>query len=567
MRQFRKNGTRGSVLFITLFTLTVMFTFGIAFLALSSTQLTTAKRDTMRARALDVAEAGVQRAISYLRDTAPDGSTDGSWRTFHPSEEANNHNGDTWYSETLGTGETFRLCVRDGTDINTGKIVITSIGTVTMGGRATTRTIEAVVAREEENVSIWNNVIFADVGQAGKSINGNVVMRGSIHLLGNGEDYTDVDGDGHWDAGEPYGDSNHNGQYDAGEPYVDTDGDGHRDGTEPWDDVNGNGIRDPELTVTDIAEEISGTADVGNNYSGMSAGLRAKLPALPTVWWGGEMVQSLSAKLRCKHGRVNISGSAVVGYPNSPGGSPALKETMNGVYVSDGWGGTRGAAGVNSDNGYNADYDLGDGLVEFPALTDPYTDPNTGASYATYMNYLNANATVVAGPLNLAPGTAYSVSGPNGSLTIDGSGNMTISGIVYVTGDINLNRTGGNTLTYRGSGTLVSTGSIYIHTNLVPRGTFPTTDAIGMIARRRLELATGPGDSQLTLTGAFYAQERVVSQKQSEIAGTLVSSYFSMQNVPHLYQVPALADHLPPGLPGSDPIYVITINVVSWREL
>lgn len=554
-------------MFVALFALMVISAFGVSLLGMSMAQLTTAKRDTMRARALSSAEAGVQRAISFLRDTAPDGTTDGTWRTNHPSEDADDHDGDDWYEETLSTGETFKLCVRDGTDINAGKIVITSIGTVTNGSSVTTRTVEAIVVREEENVCVWNNVIFGGVGQSGKSINGNVVMRGSIHLLGDGETYTDVDGDGHWDAEEAYVDlPPFNGQYDAGEVYVDSDGDGHWDGTEPYDDVNGNGTRDPALTVTDIAEEIAGTANVGNNYSGMTAGLRSKLPGIPTGWWQGESVELLSSKLRVKHGKVNVSGSATVGDPDQSGGSPAVKETLNGVYVSDGWGGNQGSSSVYSDNGVGADYDLGDGIVSFPALTEAYTDA-FGVSYPSYMDYLNANATVVAGPLNLAPGTAYSVNGPKGSLSIDGAGNMTVSGIVYVTGNINLNRTGGSTLTYEGSGTLVSTGSVYVHCNVLPKTTFATVDRIGIIARRRIELATGGGDSQLTLAGAFYAQEKIISQKQSEIAGTVVASYFQMQNVPHLYQVPALTDNLPPGMPGGDPIYVVTINVQSWREL
>ena len=140
-------------------------------------------------------------------------------------------------------------------------------------------------------------------------------------------------------------------------------------------------------------------------------------------------------------------------------------------------------------------------------------------------------------------------------------------------GDINLNRgsgSGNGTFTYTtGShgGTLACTGSVYAHTDLIPAGTFPTTDVLGVIARHQIQLATGSGDSQLKMVGAFYAQEQVQSQKQNEIAGTFVSSYFSMQNVPHMYQVPTLPDHLPPGMPGSTPIWIVTTQVNSWKEL
>jgi len=551
---------------IALFALLVLFTLGLSFLTLSGSSLTTSKREVMRARALEVAEAGAQKAIAYLRHTAPDGTIDGSWRTVHLASDPDDHSQDSWRVETLNSSETYKLCVRSGVGINTGKIIITSVGTVTYGSSTCSRTVKVIVLREEENINVWNNVIFGGVGQAGKSINGNVVMRGSVHLLGDGEDFTDVDTDGRWDSGESYTDQNGNGQYDSGEPYTDIDGDGHRDGLEPWDDVNGNGIRDPALTVTDMASEVAGDANAGNNYTGMTAFLEGRLPPLPTTWFNSEQVRTLSAKIRVKHGKVNISGSAKVGSPDVPGGTPAIKETMNGCYVSDGWGGNAGAASVYSDNGSSAGYDLGEGVISFPALTDPYTDGG-GVSYPTYMDYLQANATVVAGPLDLAPDTTLDVSGPNGSLSLDGSGNMTISGIVYVTGDINFNRSGGTRLTYSGSGTLVSTGSAFVHCDLVPETNFPLGEVLGVICRRRMELATGAGDAQLTMAGAFYAQEKVISQKQSEIAGSLVSSYYQMQNVPHLYQVPELVNHLPPGMPGSRSVWVISVTVQSWKEM
>src|SRR5207244_13531887 len=106
------------------------------------------------------------------------------------------------------------------------------------------------------------------------------------------------------------------------------------------------------------------------------------------------------------------------------------------------------------------------------------------------------------------------------SLSVDASGNMSISGIVYVNGDINLNRGGGNgslgTFTYStgpAGATLVASGNISVHTNVLPQGTFPTTSVLGLIAQHQMQLATGSGDSQLQMMGAFYAQEQVVSQK------------------------------------------------------
>ncbi|HOP79022.1 MAG TPA: hypothetical protein PLZ21_00485 [Armatimonadota bacterium] len=400
------NSNKGSGMVVGLFTLLILSAFGLSFLSVAMSAVVSAKRTDISARALQAAEAGVERAISYLRGTAPNGTADGSWRTQHPSANPNNHIADTFWSEDLPNGDSFQLCVRDAGGGDATKIVITSTGIAHFGDATTTKTIRVLLERAVENVSPWNNVIFGGVGQAGRSINGNVKMRGPVHLLGDGESFTDIDGDGKWDDNEPYTDSNSNGQYDVGEPFTDVDGDGHRDAREPFIDVNGNGTRDPALTVTDIAEEISGNADVGTNYNGMPVKLRNKIPNPPTKLFGGENVETLSAKLRVKHGKVNISGSACAGYPNIPGNS--VKETLDGVYVSDGWGGNKGASSVYSDNGAAHGYDLGDGVVKFPALIDPYPP------YATYADYLADNSLTITGPLSFST-TSFSLSDDKGN--------------------------------------------------------------------------------------------------------------------------------------------------------
>jgi hypothetical protein len=545
---------RGSALLLTMIILMVVFSLGSALLSLTTGSLMRSRNDMLRAQALDVAEAGVEKAIYFLRNTAPDGTDDGTWRTNGRTETHSTAGG-----ATIGS---FTFSAQDGTGADLGKIVIISTGTATSGSKTTNRRLRVVITRTEENISPWNNVIFGGVGQTGRSINGNIVMRGSIHLLGDGEPYTDVDGDQNWDDTESYTDSNSNGQYDVGEPYTDTDGDGHRDAQEPFTDMNGNGTRDPALTVTELAQEISGTANVGNNYNGMPADIRTLLPAIPTVTYGGETVESLTAKLRVKHGRVDVSGSATVGDPNAT--SNSLKETMNAVYVNDGFGGNKGAASVYSDNGTSKLYDLAD-LVQFPDVLTSTTIG--GLDYSNHMEYLEDEGLHIDGDLNLTVGQTFSASSGTNSISVDSNGTITISGIVHVDGNINLNRGSGDTFRYDGRGTLASTGSIYVHTNVLPVSGFPLNDALGMVARRRLELATGGGDAQLKMVGAFYAQEQVVSQKQNEIAGTFVSSYFSMQNVPHMYQVPELAQNLPPGMPGSEPIWIVTTQVNSWKEI
>ena len=550
----RHSSRRGSALVSAMAVMLMVVSLGSALMSMALTATRRGHRDLLRVRALGVAEAGVDKAIYYLRGTAPDGTHNGSWRTG------------SWEEWVAGDGE-FTLQVADGAGENAGRIMLTSSGIADDGARVATRAVRVALQLDRENVSIWNNVIFAGVGQSGQSLNGNVVARGSVHILGEGEPFTDLDGDQHWDSGEPFTDTNGNGVYDLGEPYTDEDGDGHRDPQEPFNDINGNGVREPPLTVTDLASELSGSANIGNNYTGMSNGLRSLLPPLDSAPFMGESVESLDAKLRAKHGRVNVSGSASVGQPNVPGGSPLVKETVNGVYVTDGFGGNQGAGQVYSDNGTNQAYNLGD-AVKFPVVSDPAIVG--GVSYPSYMDYLSDVGMHVTGPLDLEVGSTFGpISDGNGnSLYVDDDDVIHIEGIVYVEGDINLNRDGGDRrFYYEGRGTLVSTGSMFVHTDLLPTSTFPINNALGLIARRRIEVAAGGGDSQLTIAAAIYAQEKIINKKQNEFAGTIVSSYFEMQNVPHLYQVPELANYLPPGMPGADAIWVKTVDIISWREI
>ncbi len=546
---------RGSALVTSMTVLFAVFVIGSGILSLGLQSMRRGQFDSLRTRALAIAEGGGEKALHYLRTTAPNGTTDGSWRT-------------TGWTEYLDGSDYFTIRVQNGQGSNAGRIVITSTGRASDGMYKQTRSVRVVAKITREDISIWNNAIFGGVGQAGRSINGNIRIRGSTHLLGDGEPFTDLDNDKRWDAGETYTDLNHNGAWNIGEPFVDLDGDGRFDVREPYDDVNGNGYRDPPLTVTDLASELGGDANIGNNYAGMPSDVRSLLPAIPTTSYKGEVVDTLSAKLRVKHGRVNINGSATVGDSNVAGGSPPVKESVDATHVSDGFGGNSGTSNVFSDNGYRSKYDLGD-ILKFPTLTAPTT--KSGVAYATYMDYLRAAGMVVTGPLKIQVGTAYGPvsDGRGNSLSVDTSGNINIQGIIYVDGDIEFNRNGGNQdLRYRGRGTFVSTGKIQVSTHLLPgTATFPINHALGVIARRKIELATRSGDSQLKLTGAFYAQERIESVKQNELAGTFVTSYFEMQNVPHMYQVPTLPDNLPPGMPGSERIWIKSVRIDSWREL
>lgn len=366
--------------------------------------------------------------------------------------------------------------------------------------------------------------------------------------------YTDLNGNGKWEPSEPL--------------LTDANGNGVWDPAEAFQDDNGNGLYDGTLTATDLSFDITGTAGMYNNYSGIDGALSSRIPALDQDYFNGENVYSLQAELRVEHGTVNLSGTATIGQPNQPGGSPAIKETIDGAYVNDGWGGTSGTSNVYSDNGYGQTWDLGDEL-HFPSLLNSYTDPNTGTIYPTYTSWLISHALVISGDVTLANGTAYAgASNGYGSISMDNSGNLSISGIVYFTGNVSFSGKKGDIL-YNGMGTIMSGGSINIDANVLSNGQFPTNSVMGFLSTHDINIGAGGGASHLDIMAAFFAQDKITNNKQNQLAGAMVSNYFSTTNVPHMYFVPSIVDNLPPGMPGGGTTYKYTYMKVlgTWKEL
>jgi len=374
--------------------------------------------------------------------------------------------------------------------------------------------VQVTVKRKRSPLNIWDNIVFAGTGQAGGAISGNVNLHGSVHILGD------------------------------------------------------------DLDDGDFAMEMTGGGNVHNNYTGITATLSSRLPPLDTTTFNGEVVSSLDAELRVKKGRVDISGDSQAGFADVPGGGTPIKETLDGAYVSDGYGGNKGASSVYSDNGTSEGYDVGDAMSLPDLLNDPYTDPSSGITYPTYMNYLNNNALVINGNVTLKPGETFApLSNGFGSISMDAGGNLQISGIVYVTGDIEI-ESGKGTETHTpvifdGRGTLVSEGDINVSTHVLSAGTFPTDDVLGFIAADDIGIGTGNGDAQLNMMGAFFAGDEITNKKQNQLAGAMVSNYFQLDNVPDLFHVPSIVDNLPPGMPGGETIDIYTYKVVNgtWREL
>ena len=405
------------------------------------------------------------------------------------------------------------------------------------------RRAEAVM--RSDDVNVWRNAIFAGSGQAGGLINGNVSIHGSVHLLG--------------------------------------------------ENVAEGG--------TSIAAlDLSGTSLVHNNYGELSSNLRQRVPPLPQRMYEGEMVETLHANLRVKSGLVSLSGNSEIGSPHVPGSGE--KGPMDGTFVNDGWTGNStiddGGRGVptrvTSDNGWNQRYDLGE-RVPFPLLDHDYRDsvyghtlenPDTLANYShdeffsevlagepydgditiharnTDEFYYNAT-----NPDSTDPGERQSTDNYiyyNGDEKV-----LYVNGPVIVDGNLSLTGQGSDrTIHYNGRAAWLVRGDVDLDANLYTVNSdgsvtqsFPHNNILGIMAEGSMMVG---GSAQLTLMGAFYAENQIATQRQSTILGTFVSNYFDMgTNVPSIFQIPTLADNLPEGMIGAYPIRVL--SRVSWREI
>jgi hypothetical protein len=444
-----------------------------------------AERQRIDTTAFYIAEAGLERGLYDLRQ---DFSTNNpSWSDGNINGMAIGPNTASYYTvpyaSTNFNGGSYTVQFKN---MASGDIWVKSVGT--LNGVSYTLLVYAKIV----DLSPWSNAIYAGAGASGSVINGNVDIRGSVTILGNG------------------------------------------------------------LAAGDYAIDLGGTAQlVGNNYTGIKASLSAKIPALPIVSYNGENVSSLQSVLRVKKGMVGVSGSATVGEPNVAGNS--VKETVDAVYVTDGWGGNQGTAGVYSDNGSSNAYDLGN-TASFPNLSDPY------AGYSSYTQYFQNGALTINDNVNLTPGTNVTYTDGTNTLSVDGSGNMTVAGKVYINGTLSMAKSGSNaTLTYTGKGSVMTSGNVQIDINLVTAGnsSFPN-NAMGIMTPGNI----GFNGANIDVMGVFYAQNTITAQKQTNIVGSLVSNYLDMgTNVPAVYQVPTLATAMPAGMIGQDSKWYM---IVAW---
>jgi hypothetical protein len=537
----------GGTMVLVLLAITVLLFAGLGAATISSAGLSRSKSDVRNAVAFNAAQSALEIGITkaYV-----DLSKNSGVFTSGSGDASSTLN-------AIASGVSATYTITPSSDTSYAYVT----GTATYSGK--TRTIREFLGAKDYGV--WNNAIFAGTGATGRSINGNVDIRGSVHMLGDGEPYTDTNKDGVWTAAESYTDRNRNGVWDPGESFTDTNGDGVWTAAEPYNDVNKNGVYDDPLQATELTSDLSGTGKIGNNYSGIDSTIKSSIPDIPKK----NGVATLSAEVRVKHGQLALSGNATAGESGSVDGGSS-KATLDGMFVNDGYGGNKGTANVYSDNGTTNSYDLSALNMTMPLLSGigalPYTD-DTGTVWSDHKTYLNTKSLSITETEVTSSTSSFSHSDGTNSISWNKTtGVLTINGIVKVPDGFQVGKK--DTIYFDGKGTLWCPGTIYFDGNYLPASgkKFPTDTTQGVIAEDSIRLASGSGSSQLKMCGAFYAQNKISSQKQNQIAGTFVSNYFDMgTNVPNIYQVPTLKSNLPPAMPGKDP--VIYLRGRSWRVI
>lgn len=354
---------------------------------------------------------------------------------------------------------------------------------------------------------------------------------------------------------------------------------------------------------------IGGGAIIGNNYdaAGLTAQSKTRLQARLPTW-----ETDLEATIRIKNGIANISGTASFGASET--GATGGKDSIAGLYISDGFGGGISDAelqtNIFADNYSYASsgrtaptYDLGD-KVQMPSLDGTeFKDPETGQPYSSYKAFVNATALVIE-PDNcdlsratftcrepitngvVACSTGYGnnnfdaplVGGIVNGIAINGVTKLQASAGVpcsngFQFGDESGSANDMDAIYYTGKGTIFTEKKLAIGRSIMPSGgtdhIFATNDILGIVTTGEMyigESVEGSGtDTQLELMGAFFSTSKITVNKSLVVAGTIVSDQFEMNNVPTLLEVPALSENLPNGMPAGDPIY--NISKIRRKEL
>jgi hypothetical protein len=502
---------RGAALVICMVFLTLLSVLGAAGIMTSSTDVKIASNDLSTSESFYIAEAGLARAqAEVLNDLQNDNIASNNTfyslsglTTITPSSSAFYN-----FTSVSFAGGSYQLSVKfydaPGGGLDPKKVMVRSTG---VGPDWSTTVLEC--SYFAENISVWNNAIFGGGGGGAIPITGSVIIAGSVHLLGNGVPATS------------------------------------------YTFVNQTGL-------------------VLNDNTGMEP-----VTLLPTVN-AADITSDLGAKFRLRNGRVDMRlGSSTLGSLASP---------LAAIYIMDG--ADSDSNGVNDDidggvnilaNGQNvfADegaysaeaYDLGNvglslppisvvGAYDLTAVTESDGAP---APKGLINGNLELTGEYKDGPTWYYPNINQS-DGFGNFIIFDSTTNVLQIGGVVMVNSLNIS----DDITYTGIGTIYSLGTAAIGGNVLPgaANSYPITNCIGVISVGDMSIG---GVAKVFLTGAYYSAAKITSDKQSQLAGTIVCQRFDITlNVPKIWQIQSLTDNLPPQMPGEG--YIWTITAKNWRQ-
>lgn len=578
-------GRAGAALVVALLVMGVLLLLGIAFLSLSATEVQIATNERQADQAFFVAEAGLTQAIRDLLYDLNLKQTEGgtpSWiYNAAPSEAA---------SRTLNGPPRLTWDDRTGRFVEQPAIALD----LTQGGAAVPippRYLDSTRTRDGKLdwfTQPWVRVPYTGtaIGSPGQGAIGFY----TVDLLN--------------EAGFPtriY--LRATGQTAAGGARVVLRAELQAANLSPWNTaaysggpLNGGSPVTGNFTIRGSAY-FRGRADLGggthayNNYSDGTGAttpdpfIVAKLPPLADG--------SLHGVVRVQ-GDLSLSGAASIGLPQNAADS--AKQTMEGLYVG---GGTTAPAGaIHADRvgtrvpdvpppsllDYHARLDAREGTTRVRDAAGATEAERAMTLYREDAGLAVLNDTT-AGSLGIdkeggcfrisrstpsfalgAPGNRLIYDRTAGQLTFEGGGPRGEGVLAFVDGCLKMKL--GGPLKYSNRGTLVINGDLRLEGEdgggaLYASGSYPNPHSLGLISRGDITFDGSPGSQ---LLGAFFAGGQVRVRKQVKVGGAVVAvSDIRLDQVPDLYQVPALVANLPPGMPGSSARWVLT--AFGWREM
>jgi len=372
-----------------------------------------------------------------------------------------------------------------------------------------------------DNISPWNNAIFSGGSGGTVPITGNVVIAGSIHILGDGLDAADT--------------------------------------------VFNNRTGDCRNTNVDMSGVLAAKID-GGTTSDLKAKFRVKNGCV-NMEVGSADIGSAASPFKGIYVTDGDDGNSdgvnddIIGGDNAGAGQNLYAD--------------KGATSAKA-------YDLGDYNITMPSIETAELDAacldlTVGGGVDEYVGPVGNQKGLIAGALELTGDykplsvTYFPNIDQNDVTTFEDSNNairfnsitniLEIKGIVKVS-SLNIS----DAITYSGNGTIYTTGTTLIDGNILPDtdASYPTTNVFGVVSTGNMTL--GVAASQLLISGAYYTAGTAISSKQTELAGTIVCKNFNITaQVPKIWQVQSLSSNLPPGMPGSKAVWVFTDR--TWREV